>query len=68
MRFGSQRFFGWRFCGAVITSAFAGSDLEYNKLVDSELNAIEDALDGIDDDVEALDYNTSVVEAIVADG
>ncbi|OAO12148.1 Frataxin [Blastocystis sp. ATCC 50177/Nand II] len=49
MRLGSQRFFG----------AFAGSDLEYNQLVDKELNAIEDALDGIDDDVDALDYNTS---------
>ena len=50
------------------TSAFAGSDIEYNQLVDKELNAIEDALDGIDDDVDALDYNTSVAEFNGADG
>lgn len=36
--------------------------------MDKELNAIEDALDGIDDDVDALDYNTSVAELSGADG
>ena len=38
-------------------SAFAGSDAEYNKLVDEELNRIEGALDEVADDVDNLDYN-----------
>lgn len=47
---------------------FRGTDAEYNTLVNKELNQIEDALDGIDDDVDALDYNTSVPQSKSDDG
>lgn len=51
-----------------IRRSFCGTDAEYNTLVNKELNEIEDALDGIDDDVDALDYNTSVPQSKSDDG
>ena len=46
---------------------FNGTDTEYNTLVNKELSVIEDALDGIDDDVDTLDYNTSVPQSKAGD-
>ena len=40
--------------------AFPGGDNEYNRLVDEELDSIENALDTICDDVDNLDYNIAV--------
>ena len=39
---------------------FPGGDNEYNRLVDEELDSIENALDTICDDVDNLDYNIAV--------
>ena len=41
--------------------AFPGGDNEYNRLVDEELDSIENALDTICDDVDNLDYNIAVL-------
>ena len=41
--------------------AFPGGDNEYNRLVDEELDSIENALDIICDDVDNLDYNIAVL-------
>ena len=42
-------------------SAFAGTVEQYNQLVDDELNTIQEALDGIADDCDDLDYDIAVL-------
>ena len=41
-------------------SAFAGTVEQYNQLVNDELNTIQEALDGIADDCDDLDYDIAV--------